>query len=151
MLVPDPDRAVELAERERLYRACRDLKQKNYDDVVLPDLVAPVQDHKGKRLPRVKVEPKPRPPKMHRIKVAVPVISAQGRSGRPNKGQSRQPQAAELSETYLRLGLSDTARHYGVSRQSIINWLNAYVITRQGKTEASEERRKAAAAASWTR
>ena len=88
-----------------------------------------------------------------RHKVAVPVISAQGRTGRPSKGESRAPEDAAdvaiFAAIYKDHGPTEAAREYGVSRQTILNWLDRYGIVRAGRTEASEMRRKAASAASW--
>lgn len=86
-----------------------------------------------------------------RHKVAVKVVG--GKEGRPLKGESRKPEdAADIgifAAIYTDHGLSETAREYGVSRQTILNWLDRYGIPRQGRTPASEARRKAAVAASW--
>jgi hypothetical protein len=41
-------------------------------------------------------------------------------------------------------GLGHAAREYGVSRQTIVNWLVRYDIPRMGRTEESEMRRIAA-------
>jgi len=127
------------------------LKQQSYDDIELPKTERHAYDHSGPRL-RMKVKPKPAPKVRH--KVATPVISAQGRPGRPAKGQSRKPvddaDIGILAAVYSDHGLAATALEYGVSRQAVLNWLDACGIPRQGRTAASEARRKAASAASWT-
>lgn len=138
MSSPVTDRASEIVERERLYQLVRDLKQVNYDAVELPKPEPVVQDHKGKRLRWAK----PKLPKAVRAKVAEPVRST-------GYDRSKKPSATELAEAYEALGANDTARRYGVSRQTFYNWLDAYGIPRQGRTEASEARRKTASAKSW--
>jgi len=131
----------EAGEREKLYQKLRDLKHLDYSDQAEQTLTPP----------RPPAKPKPAPKVRH--KVATPVISAQGRPGRPAKGQSRKPvddaDIGILAAVYNDHGLAAAALEYGVSRQTIINWLNVYGIPRQGRTPASEARRRAAVAASW--
>jgi len=134
-LTPDEEE-----QREVLYQRLRDLKHLDYSDQTASVLTP-------RRPPA-----KPRPAPKVRHKVATSVISAQGRPGRPAKGQSRKPDADEIgifAAIYRDHGLAETALEYGVSRQTVLNWLDAYNIPRQGRTAASEARRKAAAAASW--
>lgn len=126
-------------EREHLYQQLRDLKHLNYEHLKSEATTS-------RRLPS-----KPKPiPMVHR-KVSVPIISAQGHAGRPAKGESRMPSPEVLGQIYIEKGLMDAAREFGVSRQTILNWLDRYGIPRQGRTEASEARRKAASASSWRR
>jgi len=87
--------------------------------------------------------------KLHHHKVAVPIVSAQGRSGRPAKGESKKPDAMMLGDLYGECGVNATARYFGVSRQTIYNWLDGYGIERTGRTPASEARRIAATRAAW--
>jgi len=128
-------------QREALYQRLRDLKHLDYSDQTEAVLTP--------RRPPAK--PKPAPKVRH--KVATPVTSAQGRPGRPARGQSRKPvddaDIGILAAVYNDHGLAAAALEYGVSRQTILNWLDSYGIPRQGRTPASEARRKAAAAASW--
>ena len=131
----------EAGERERLYQELRDLKHLDYSAQTAITLTPP------------RPVAKPKPPIKHRHKVAVPVISAQGRTGRPSKGESRAPvdaaDVAIFAAIYRDHGPTEAAREYGVSRQTIFNWLDRYGIERTGRTEASEARRKAASSASW--
>jgi len=131
--------AAEEAERERLYQKLRDLKHLDYSDQTTETLTP--------RRPPKKERPAPRV----RIKKA-PVLSTQ-REGRPSLGESRMPTEDAgigiFEAIYRDYGLSETAREYGVSRQTIINWLDHYDIPKAGRTPESEARRKAAAAASW--
>ena len=68
--------------------------------------------------------------------------------GRPLKGQSKKPDADTLAAQYEKLGPNVLAREYGVSRQTIYNWLDGYGIPRLGR-EATEHRRLAALKAVW--
>jgi len=127
-------------QREILYQRLRDLKHLDYTNQ-MTEMLTP------RRPPA-----KPKPASKVRHKVAVKVIG--GKEGRPAKGQSRKPvDTADIgifAAIYSDHGLAATALEYGVSRQTILNWLDACGVPRQGRTPASEARRKAAAAASWT-
>jgi hypothetical protein len=137
------DKDAELAERTRLHAAIKAVKQRTYDHIELPKTIKRAQDHSGPRL-RMKIKPKPEP--KVRIKAAPVKSTGYSRGKRP-------ADAAEigiLAAVYTDHGLAETAREYGVSRQAVLNWLYRYGIPRQGRTPASEARRKAASAASWT-
>jgi len=138
ILNPNPDRTIELAERERLYQLCRDLKQANYDEIELPPPAPKEQNHKGKRLGWAK----PKPPKKTRVKVAVPVKST-------GYDRRKRPSKEMLAEVYRDIGMTLTAQNYGVSRQTIYNWLDDYGIPRNGRTKASEQRRLDAVRQTW--
>lgn len=147
------DKDVERSIRMEMRDSIAAMKQRSYDEIELPKTERQPQDHSGPRLRMKPKPPKPKPPVRHRHKVAVPVISAQGRTGRPSKGESRAPEDAAdvaiFAAIYKDHGPTEAAREYGVSRQTIFNWLDRYGIVRAGRTEASEMRRKAASAASW--
>jgi len=85
---------------------------------------------------------KPKPPKKVRAKVAAPVKST-------GYDRKKRPESDILAAEYTLNGPNWIAGKYGVSRQTVYNWLDSYGIPRQGRTPASEARRKVAAAASW--
>ena len=96
-------------------------------------------------MPREKKPKPPKPPKAHRVKVAQPIKST---------GYKRRvfddADIGILRGIYTDHGLAETAREYGVSRQTVVNWLDRYDIAKQGRTAESEKRRAAAVAASWS-
>ena len=63
--------------------------------------------------------------------------------------RSKKPDAMMLGDLYGECGVNATARYFGVSRQTIYNWLDGYGIERTGRTPASEARRIAATRAAW--
>jgi hypothetical protein len=136
VFAPSADRLEEIAERERLYQLCRDLKQRSYDHIELPSTPIITQDHKGKRLRWAK----PKPPKKVRVKTAKPIRST---------GYQRGKKPVDLANLYAQLGINELARGLGVSRQTVYNWLDAEGIPRQGRTPESEQRRVAALQRSW--
>lgn len=117
----------EQAAREAIYRRLRDLKQVAFEDAIEP---------------KVRRIAKPKPPKKVRQKVAEPVRST-------GYSRKKKPLSGVLSETYRNLGLAETARHFGVSRQTIVNWLRANDIPLMGRTPDSEGRRLSRVAATW--
>jgi DNA invertase Pin-like site-specific DNA recombinase len=137
------DKEAEYAARMAMSREAAAIKQRAYEGVELPKTERRSYDHSGPRL-RMKVNP---PKAKHvKVKVAVPVRS----TGYDRK--KRPVDAADigiLRGIYEDHGLAEVALEYGVSRQTILNWLDRYGIPRQGRTVESEARRKAAAAASW--
>lgn len=139
---PVQNRSEELAARQLLFEQCRDLKQRSYEKVELPVPAPTIPDHKVKRIGWAK----PKPPVQHRVKAAQPPRS----TGYDRK--KRPVDAADigiLRGIYEDHGLAAAALEYGVSRQTIFNWLDRYGVAKTGRTEASEARRKAASAASW--
>jgi len=140
MLHPLPDRAEELAIRERLHATCKALKKRTYEDVPWPEMPIPVQDHSGQRLRWAKPKPAPK------VRVKAAPVKSEGYRRRVFDDLA----ISTLRAYYSDHGLAETAREYGVSRQAVLNWLDRYGIPRQGRTTASEARRKAASAASWT-
>jgi hypothetical protein len=142
------DKAAEIKRRDGIYQALRDLKQINYDHVDLPETVRVPRTTSPRRLEKPASRPsKPKPPKAHRVKVAQPIKST-GYDQR--KRPTDDADIAILRGIYADHGLAATAREYGVSRQTIVNWLGRYGIEKQGRTVASEKRRAAAVAASWS-
>jgi len=137
------DKETEYAARMAMSRGVAAIKQRAYEDVELPKTERRSYDHSGPRL-RMKVKP-PRA-KHIRVKVAAPVHST---------GYDRRKRPVDAADIgilrgiYEDHGLSEAAREYGVSRQTILNWLARYGIEKTGRTPESEARRKAAAAASW--
>jgi transposase len=80
--------------------------------------------------------------KMHRVKVAV-----QPKSTGYDRG--KKPDETMLADLYRECGVNATARYFGVSRQTVYNWLDGYGIPRTGRTEGSERRRLVAVASTW--
>jgi len=135
------DKEAELAERTRIHAAIKAVKQRSYDNIELPKTIKRVQDHTGPRL-RMKVKPKPAP----KVRVKAAPVKSEGYRRRVFDDVA----ISTLRAYYNDHGLAETAREYGVSRQAVLNWLDRYGIPRQGRTAASEARRKVASAASWT-
>lgn len=139
------DKTAELERRDRLHARLKELKQRSYDEVELPPTVKAPRMSSPRHLVRPEkmwAKPKaPKPPKKVRVKKAPVRSTGYDRSKKPSKEM--------LAEVYADIGLSLTAMNYGVSRQTIVTWLKAYDIPRQGRTAASEERRHRAVAASW--
>lgn len=115
-------------ERERIYNALREMKRSEHAQHGM--------SFKEPRIQKVKRLPK------HRIRVAEPVVST-------GYDKKKKPERGELVSHYQEDGPVWCARHYGVSRQTVYNWLDAYEIPRQGRTEQSERRRIARVAATW--
>ena len=134
------DKATEIDRREMLRLSLQELKRRTYDHIELPPTVRQPRMSSPRHLV-TKTWAKPKPPKKHRVKVAAPIKGTRPRGARPVEN--------ELAFAYTAMGLAATARHYGVSRQTILNWLNAYDIPKQGRTEASEARRREALRAIW--
>ena len=119
--------AEEQEARETLYRRLRELKAVSFEDEI------PAKVHRP---------PKPRPPKKIRVKTAVPIRSS-------GYDRSKKPDAMMLGDLYGECGLNATARYFGVSRQTIYNWLDGYGIGRTGRTHESEARRIAGLKDVW--
>jgi hypothetical protein len=141
------DRVVEIARRDDLRMRIKAMKQRTYDHIELPPTVRQPRLSSPRHLV-TKTWAKPKPPKRQRVKIATPVRSTH-REGRPRAGEIIHPSREDLVQVYANLGIVETARHYGVSRQSIYNWLDRYEIPRTGRTEASEARRVAALQGVW--
>ena len=137
------DKEAEYAARMAMSREVAAIKQRAYEGVELPKTERRSYDHSG---PRLRMKVKPPKAKHVKVKVAVPVHST---------GYDRKKHPVDAADVaifaaiYRDHGPTEAAREYGVSRQTIFNWLDRYGIERTGRTEASERRRKAASAASW--
>jgi hypothetical protein len=118
--------------RESVYQKLRALKQVEFVGAIEP------------KVPRVK---KPKPPIAHRVKQAPLRSTGYDRKKRPVDDAD----VGILRGIYEDHGLTETAREYGVSRQTISNWLDQYGIEKMGRTAASELRRRAAVKASWSK
>jgi hypothetical protein len=114
------------SERQAAYEELRRLKRVEYDWD--PGTVKRIA--KPKPVPRV------------RVRVVTPVKST-------GYDRGKKPERDILAAEYMLNGPNWIAGKYGVSRQTVFNWLDSYGIPRQGRTPASEARRKAAVAASW--
>lgn len=125
------------ASRRVLYERMQELKRVTSD--WLPDKTVP---QRGARSTNGDIlKPKPVPKVRH--KVAAPVRST-------GYDRGKKPERDILAAEYMLNGPNWIAGKYGVSRQTVFNWLDSCGIPRQGRTPASEARRKAASAASWT-
>ena len=124
---------AEEEKREALYQRLRDLKHLDYSDQASITLTSPRPPAKPKSSKHIRVKSSP--------------VRSTGYDRR--KKPVDDAEIGILESIYRDHGLLETAREYGVSRQTILNWLDAFGIQREGRTAASEARRKAAAGASW--
>lgn len=124
----------EQAAREAIHQELRRLKWKVYEAV--GDEEAPPAPPKPKRVP------------LHKTKLPSP-RSTMGRTGRPALGESRMPDAATLEAEYRSIGGEAVAAKYGVSKQSVYNWLAKYGISKNGLTPEVRARMSEGLRRSW--
>ena len=137
------DKAAETERRALLSEKLQEMKQRTYDHIVIPPVEHAKRTSSPRRLEPVGTRPsKPKPPKKVRVK-RVPVKST-------GYDRSKKPDETMLADLYRECGPNATARYFGVSRQTIYNWLDGYGISRNGRTPESEARRRDAVGASWT-
>lgn len=140
------DKEEEQVRRARLASELQQMKRRSYDHIEIPPVERAQRQPSPRRLERSAARPsKPKPHKKVRVKVVQPIKST---------GYKRHvfddADIAILRGIYTDYGLAATAYEYGVSRQTVVNWLDRYDIAKQGRTAESEKRRAAAVAASWS-
>jgi len=136
------DKGAELARRDDLRARIKQLKQEIYDEIELPLGIRGPRQSSPRRLEQKARPSKPKPPKKHRVKVAVPVRST-------GYDRKKKPSREALVEAYADHGATEAARVFGVSRQTLYNWLDSYDIPRAGRTPESEVRRVQALRQAW--
>lgn len=136
------DKVAEIDRRARMAAELQRLKRRTYDHIEIPKVEHAIRQSSPRRLESHGTRPsKPKPPKKHRVKAA-PVKST-------GYDRGKKPSREVLERTYQEAGLTITAAAFGVSRQTVVNWLDKEGIPKAGRTPASEARRSAAVARSW--